>query len=559
MKSQNGKSEKLLKQETNRRKLGIYYTPLELTSAVCGWAIRSANDLVLEPSFGGCVFLSYASQALRKLGARAPYLNLYGCDIDKDAFAHLRQLFPHRKYQGRFLRKDFLSTKNSAFPSVDTVIGNPPYVSNHNMDSSQRDAARGATVIGPLSIPSTASLWAHFLNHSLGFLKEGGRLGLVLPGSAFQVDYGTRALEQLVKRFENVSIVSLGERVFLDRGAREATNVLLCDSWSNSGKATAPVREMRVKTLTELKEFLASDLKNLQTTRRKRRINNGGNLYDLTLPIARGIRDGVFRELGSFIDVRIGVVTGANNFFVLSQKQAQKSSLPAKALTPFFGRMKQAPGFVLTKGDLARARQQDHRCLLLSARATEDRVAVAKYLSTLSKSVRRKNKTFQKRTHWHRPDLGEIPAAFLSYMNVRGPRIVMNGARVQSLNNIHRLYANKRGSTKAIKLAAITLCSTLGQFATELVGRSYGDGVLKLEPSEARQLPIVGPHLVEAKLVNSCVSEIDRLMRAKKYEEAQERADKFVVEAVRALLNEDTLQQMGKYMKSLRAHRGLQS
>src|SRR6266853_202299 len=178
--------------QTSRRQFGIYYTPIQLTEAICGWAVRDANTRVLEPSFGGCMFLDSAARALRTHGAIRPFLQLYGCDIDVNAFEHLRRLFPDRKYAKRFHCGDFfaLSPVSTGFPMVDAIVGNPPYVSNHTMTESQRGTARKATKNGFLSIPSTASLWAHFLNHSLQFLTVGGRLAMVLPGSAFKVSYG---------------------------------------------------------------------------------------------------------------------------------------------------------------------------------------------------------------------------------------------------------------------------------------------------------------------------------------------------------------------------------
>ena len=37
--------------ETNKKRLGAFYTPKVLTDLICDWAITSINTRVLEPSF----------------------------------------------------------------------------------------------------------------------------------------------------------------------------------------------------------------------------------------------------------------------------------------------------------------------------------------------------------------------------------------------------------------------------------------------------------------------------------------------------------------------------
>lgn len=76
---------------TNRRRKGAYYTRPDVAEILCGWAIRRDTDLVLEPSFGGCEFVSCASDKLSMLGSSQPLLNIFGSDIDKGAFDALEK------------------------------------------------------------------------------------------------------------------------------------------------------------------------------------------------------------------------------------------------------------------------------------------------------------------------------------------------------------------------------------------------------------------------------------------------------------------------------------
>jgi len=542
--------------QEKKRQFGIYYTPPQLTESICGWAVRASSDKVLEPSFGGCVFLDYAARALRRQGATRPFTQLYGCDIDDDAFDHLRRLFPGRNYSQNFLRQDFLRIEptSTLFPSFDAVIGNPPYVSNHNMPERQRSAARASEYRGILRVPATASLWAHFINHSLHFLREGGRVGMVLPGNAFKVDYGKKLLHQLAQRFDYIHVISLAERVFVDAGAREATTVLLCGSWARMPSKHAIPTDIRVKTLGELRSLLS---------RLQRTPNGNANMaaeaaqHQVTAPITTALQQRVLVNLGDIADVQIGVVTGANRFFILSPQQAAKAGLPEKSLKPIFGRMAMSKGITFASQDLEFIRAGDERYLLLDTRGHEKRKAIVRYLSIFSQRKRDANRTFSKRPVWHQPVLGRIPHAFLSYMNTRAPRLVLNTARVQSLNNIHRVYLKPTATTKSLMLAAISLWSTIGQLSAEIVGRSYGDGVLKLEPSEARRLPVLSQHLIPAKVVDACFSDLELAVRAGQLDQARRISDELLMASARKIFTPAHMTKALAWLLALRKHRGM--
>ena len=70
----------------SKKKLGAFYTPNNLCQILADWAITSSEDKVLEPSFGQCGFLDASRLRLEALGSIDPRKNIYGCDIDPNAF-----------------------------------------------------------------------------------------------------------------------------------------------------------------------------------------------------------------------------------------------------------------------------------------------------------------------------------------------------------------------------------------------------------------------------------------------------------------------------------------
>lgn len=62
---------------------GGYYMSSKVAEWLCGWAIQSAEDLVLEPSCGDGAFLEAAAHRLRELGGTPAKIggNLTGVEI----------------------------------------------------------------------------------------------------------------------------------------------------------------------------------------------------------------------------------------------------------------------------------------------------------------------------------------------------------------------------------------------------------------------------------------------------------------------------------------------
>jgi adenine-specific DNA-methyltransferase len=83
-------------------------------------------------------------------------------------------------------------------------------------------------------------------------------------------------------------------------------------------------------------------------------------------------------------------------------------------------------------------------------------------------------------------------------MNHECPRLIRNGAGVQVLNSLYgvRLKAERRKAGQ--ELLALACLNSLTLLGGEIVGRSYGGGLLKFEPTEAAALPLPSLSLLQA-------------------------------------------------------------
>lgn len=540
----------------NRRQLGVYYTPPELSGIVSTWAVRKAGEKILEPSFGGCVFLRTIAESLKIKGARKITSHLFGCDVDALAFKHLKATFKDGFPKENFPKKSFLATRVGDFKNIkfDAVVGNPPYVSYQNMTSDQRLAVKSLDTTG-FSLHSKASLWAYFVVHGISFLKSGGRMGWILPGSVSFTDYGRDLLEQLASHFVDVTAIKLQQRCFGHVGTDESTVILLCDKFR--GKAhSAKAKTVHAIDLEECSRITSGMLSaSVDKSPRSKRTSSPSLDDDVAKLIGDLQAIPGLRRLGEVADVKIGVVTGANRFFLLSQRRADELSVPREGRLGFFTRFYQAAGLYLQNADMEAAQTEGEDCLLLDTRRTMHSPAVIAYLNTFERKLRESNETFKKGAFWHQPQLGQISDGFLSYMHDAGPRLVLNQAGVYCTNSIHRVFF-KPNVTEVQKLVAcIAVASTVGQLVAEIEGRSYGSGVLKIEPSEARRIFVPsggGVPLSEAKKVAVLV---DKLFRENCPEEARKHADSFVFQLLPSIGRHVSQTHLRLLLTSLRVRR----
>jgi adenine-specific DNA methylase len=483
---------------------GAFYTPDGVTRFLAAWAMRSRDDMVLEPSCGDGAFISAIVERFRELDGSPSAARLVGVERDPIEAKKARVLAPHADIR----TLDFFDLDPSALPPVDAAIGNPPYIRYHGFHGLDREKALLRAHAQGVELTGLASSWAHFVAHAAAFLKPTGRLALVLPAELLHTDYGQPVRDFLLRRFRSVVLVAFDRMVFAD--AQVDAVLLLASHDGPPG-----LRVVRVRDEASLHDLIVAQVESEQGPAAQRW--NAAVDVDAGRIYHDSLSEFGYQRLGAIASVDIGFVSGANDFFVLSAEEAGRRGLAPSVLTPAIRRPRDVPGLSVAPGELS---------WLLNLRRNEklDR-AVRDYLAEgESRGVSGRYKCRVRRPWYSVPLPRQRADAFLPYMAHLGPRLIVNDVDARSTNLLHGVAL--RPNAPPIRAVAVAMCSSLTLLSAEIEGRAYGGGVLKLETREAERLAVPALEPTKSAELVEMFDHVDGLIRSGRARDASIEVDR---------------------------------
>lgn len=484
-------------QELDADKLrGGYYTPTDVASWLCNWAIRRKTDSVLEPSCGDGSFLSQAARRLLDLGVSEKGLEgqlqgveLVRAEADRAAerLARLsgfecRSIVAPQDFFGWFDEQDGRR--------FDVVIGNPPFIRYQSFPEPYRTRAM-SLMVGQGLVPNRlTNIWVPFVVGAVASLSPGGRLALVLPAELLQVSYASQLRSFLTDRFKRIDILACNE-LFFERAEQEVI-LLLADCALPLGQAdnVCHVTMTEAKTVEAITGHAPNVVLGEAQPKSVCHENEKWLKFFLTeqeIALMRELRaSAVCSLLGDHASVDVGVVTGKNEFFVLTNEQVEAFEL-ANHTMPLVSRSSHLRGARIDGSeweDLAAAGDRVHLLHLAPFAGAQLEKCVAKYIEYGEKQDFHRGYKCSIRPNWYVVPSVWIPDGFMFRQIYDFPRLVLNEAHATSTDTIHRLRSRGQDTESLIANSYTWLTAA----SAEIEGRSYGGGVLELEPTEAERL-----------------------------------------------------------------------
>jgi len=481
---------------------GGYYTPKIIADFLCQWAIQSEDNTILEPSCGDGIILESAAKTLLNLGAKKEEISnlLFGIEIDNNeagkAVNRLKRFgIPHSEdivTSGDFFQVSAkICGENPLQARVperlfDIVVGNPPFIRYQNFPRKNRRIAFELMKNFGFKPNGLTNAWVPFLVISSMVLRSEGKLAMVIPAELFQVKYAAETRKFLSNFFRRISIITFRKLQFKE--IQQEVVLLLAEKNTGSRKG---IRVIEVCSADDLRGYnhekmTLSEVKPLDHTQDK------WTQYflekDEILLLRRLKKDKRIPLIKDVMEVDVGVVTGRNAFFVLTKKEAEKWEVEEYSKR-VVGRSNYIKGIVFTEDDWFNMYGRDLPSLLF---CPPDRTfdslpkSVRDYINNGRKNGIHKGYKCRIRRRWYIIPSIWIPDAFVLRQIHDYPKIILNKAETTCTDTIHRAKFIEKGRERV----AVSFLNSLTFAFSEVVGRSYGGGVLTFEPTEVEALPL---------------------------------------------------------------------
>ncbi len=476
-------------QERNR--LGQFATPWPIADQMLAYAATlqdSPEIRFLDPALGTGVFYS----ALRQHFNPETISVATGYEIDQQCAAVANGIWSRT---GLYVKvQDF----TQASPLVDQprfnlVICNPPYVRHHHIQAGQKDILRRRLrQYGHMELNGLAGLYGYFMGLTHPHMDDGALAGWLIPSEFMDVNYGQGIRDYLCRH------VTLHHIHRFDPEDSQFYDALVSSAivWftKNQPPRNHTVRMTFGNSLAKpaMEQHVALDL--------LRQDPKWTKYPGTTKPI-----DPHATVLSQLFDVRRGVATGNNGYFIIPEANVQQLALPMWALKPIL------PGPRNLDLTHIQAREDGtpdipHRLFLLDSEMDGETIrqsspSLARYLDSGHEQGVPNRYLCAKRHPWYSQEQ-RTAAPFLStYLgrhrkgDPRPFRFIMNDSCAIAHNVYLMLYPKgplKEGieNDANLKLETWQALNRIDPLHMIQEGRVYGGGLRKLEPSELGKLPV---------------------------------------------------------------------
>ncbi len=464
-----------------KKETGSYYTPQRLADFVVRYLrgkVCGENLSILEPSVGDGVFID-ALKGNDICGFQNAELTIVDINTEELAKAEHKAISAQFFKRVNSINKDFLSINHDAKHRYSLIVGNPPYIQKRSLNSEIISQCEERHKAAGLSTKKINNIWTAFVVSCTQQLRNDGIMALVLPADLLQVKYAEEIRLFLERQFLRLEIFSLDTDAF--PGIEQQIIVLFAFK-----KHSTPGTFF----------FKISDYDSCHVTQTS---SNGlmisqskwthYNLRPSEIRLLNSINEKLPR-ISDFVDVRAGIVTGANKFFILSKDEikmhgAKTYSLPILPQSRFVKR-----GVDFTLEDFNKLSESSKPSFLLDlSKKTRKNRKLDAYLSkgTIEK-IHERYKCSARNEWFHVPNIGSPAEAFFFKRTHITPKVIRNVSNVFVTDTAYKIDSKNNTDIKSFVRSFYTIITFI---YAELMGRKYGGGVLELTPNEFKNLPLL--------------------------------------------------------------------
>lgn len=488
-----------IEKETPRKLRGGYYTDAQIARFLTQWVLETKPSRVLEPSCGDGVFFEALARMRPRFLESAVGFEIEPLEAAKATKrAKLLNGTTVSIHAADFL--DWSLTKLWQPPSFDGVLGNPPFIRYQYLD--ERLQARAEKIFAHFDLHFTkhTNAWVPFVLASVALLRPGGRLAMVIPTEILHILHAQSLRTFLGSNCSKILVID-PEELWFDQTLQGVVLLLAekthASNRTGHGLAVIPARsraflERPARFYFEASEFANGDCLSGKWTRA------------LLTPTERGVLDSLaehpeVRRFSKVAAVDVGIVTGANKFFLVDNETVSRFGLGSFA-HPMFGRSEHCPGVIYDERQhVENGRKGNPTNFIWITRPKSTLPGkVLEYLELGEKEKLHTRYKCRVREPWYGvPSVYATSVCMLKRASDT-PRLILNKLGAYTTDTAYRI------SPKQVAADKLVYCflNALTALSAEVEGRHYGGGVIELVPSEIEKLVVplprgLRPHLYE--------------------------------------------------------------
>ncbi|MEW6718634.1 MAG: N-6 DNA methylase [Chloroflexota bacterium] len=468
------------------REKGQFWTPDWIAEAMVEYVLMDNAGEIFDPAVGAGAFFRAAKTVAKE---KDIYITLKGMDIDPTVLDQAIEYGLTEDDIDKVTLGDFVF--NPPHRKMPAIVANPPYIRHHRLSADDKERLRVISLqnIGKI-LDGRAGLHIYFLIRALSLLKEDGRLAFIMPADTCEGKFASTLWRWISENYTIEAVITFSPEASPFPNV-DTNPLIFFIRKSVPGDVLFWVRCNEAQT-EALKEWVHSGFS----------IANKKSLLIIERELKEAFEIGLSRPpvseimskyvLGDFVQVVRGVATGANDFFFLTEEQAKQLGIPEHYFVKAIGRTRDVPCDEITLETLNSLREKGRPTLLLSLKDEPTETYPEALMNYIKKGEARKlpeRPLISQRKPWYRMETRPAPPFLFAYLGRRNSRFILNTARVIPLTSFLCVYPKIKGEEYLECLWRIlSHPDTVANL--NMVGKSYGDGAIKVEPRGLERLPI---------------------------------------------------------------------
>jgi adenine-specific DNA-methyltransferase len=468
------------------REKGQFWTPDWIAEPMVEYVLADRGGLLFDPAVGTGVFFRGAKVIADEKGLTVRFA---GMEIDPAILSQaLEYGLNHDDIASVSIGDFVLQPPNTKFQAI---VANPPYIRHHRLDPEKKAQLKQLAIqIVGRQLDGRAGLHVYFLIRALLLLQENGRLAFIMPADTCEGKFAPDLWAWITRNYALDAVITFSSEatpfpnvdtnplIFFIRNAPPNAQFL----WA---KCYRPATDA-------LKKWVRSGLKDVSEQ----------DLFVIVRDLKEGLSIGLSREpcpnynvnyvLGDFVRVMRGIATGANDFFFMTIEKAKKLGIPEEYFVKAIGRTRDVPGDEISHEIIENLERQGRPTLLLTLGGDDVETfpdSIRRYLQEGESLGLPKRPLIAQRRPWYKVEVRVPPPFLFAYLGRRNTRFIRNTAGVVPLTGFLCVYPKDNREEHLEQIWKILKHpDTLVNLSK--IGKTYGEGAIKVEPRLLEKLPI---------------------------------------------------------------------